>query len=299
MGRAKDEWMEAQERGWSAPDTYVCDDCVEDPFLKESIRSMASVGNCDYCRRYASHAIAAEAAGVVEIIYNAVHTYYGEPARAGVPYDGGFIVTPIDIDEVLGELGFDGHPDFVEAVVDAEANGDGFVPVADGHWAGSHPHELLSGAWSIFTDAIKHTTRFHFANRPRSTWSSPYEMDVADVLPTIAERLRPQMRLLPATSAVYRARIRRRNETWQPTANEMGAPPKTKASAGRMNPAGIPYLYTAFDEATARGEIGISGRTSKTVFTAKFVLTKPLWVVDLTALPPVPSLFDVENKKSA
>ena len=64
-----------------------------------------------------------------------------------------------------------------------------------------------------------------------------------------------------------------------------------------MNPGGIPYLYAAFDKTTAWREVGIMRRTSKTVFTATFALTRPLWVMDLTALPPVPSLFDVANKE--
>ena len=234
---------------------------------------------------------------VIEAVYDTVHTYYGEPTNAGVPYDGGFIVTPINIVDVLGELGFDGHPDFLQAVIDAEANGNDFVPVADGYWAGSHPHEVLSSAWRSFSEAIKHETRFHFANTPRSGVASPYEIDVADVLPAIVERLRPQMRALPVGTDVYRARVRRRGEMWQPTADQMGAPPRSKVAAGRMNPVGIPYLYTAFDNTTARREVGVMGRTSRTVFTATFALTRPLWVIDLTALPPLPSLFDIANKE--
>lgn len=78
----------------------------------------------------------------------------------------------------------------------------------------------------------------------------------------------------------------------------MGPPPKEKASAGRMNPAGIPYLYAAFDKTTARREIGVNGRTTKTVFTATFALTEPLWVMDLSTLPPLPSVFDIANKEA-
>jgi RES domain-containing protein len=297
MGLAKAEWIEAQECGWSAPDTHVCADCVEDSHLKYLVRKMASAYTCDYCGRHAAQAIAAEASVVIEAVYDTVHTYYGEPTDAGVPYDGGFIVPAIGIVDVLGELGFDGHPDFLQAVIDAEANGNDFVPVADGHWAGSHPHEVLSSAWHLFSEAIKHETRFHFANTARSSVASPYEIDVADVLPAIAERLRPQMRALPVGTAVYRARVRRRGEKWQPTADQMGPPPKSKASAGRMNPAGIPYLYTAFDNTTAWREVGIIRRTSRTVFTATFALTRPIWVMDLTAFPPVPSLFDLANKE--
>jgi hypothetical protein len=29
----------------------------------------------------------------MKAVYDAVYTYYGEPADAGVPYDGGFIVS--------------------------------------------------------------------------------------------------------------------------------------------------------------------------------------------------------------
>lgn len=65
-----------------------------------------------------------------------------------------------------------------------------------------------------------------------------------------------------------------------------------------MNPTGILYLYTAFDKPTARREIGIIGRTSRTVFAATFTLSKPLEVIDLTQLPPAPPLFDVANKEA-
>lgn len=296
MGLVKSEWMEAQERGWSAPDTFVCADCVEDPHLKHLIEGAVCAGTCDYCGRSGVVDIAAEALVVIEAVYDTVHTYYCEPASGGVPYDGGFIIGPIDIQEVLENLGFDGHSDFVQTVIDAEVNGDCFVPAVDGHWAGSHPHEVLSSAWRSFVHTVKHEARFHFANPPLSHLISPYEINVADVLPAIAARLRPLIRTLSRGTEVYRTRVRRRGQTWTPTADEMGSPPKETASAGRMNPAGIPYLYTAFDKQTARREVGLTGRTSHTVFTATFELAEPLEVIDLTLLPSVPSLFDVVNK---
>jgi hypothetical protein len=298
MGLVKTEWIEAQERGWSAPDTCVCADCIEDSSLKDLVRKEASANTCDYCGRHDAVAIAAEAELVMQAVYHAVDAYYSEPTQAGVPYDYGFIVPPIDIAEVLFDLGFDGHPDFIQAVIDAEANCNSFVPAVNGDWIGCHPHEVLSGAWDLFSYTIKHETRFHFANTPRSAATSPYEVDIANVLPAIVERLRSQIRMLPIGTEVYRARVRRAGETWQPSADMMGPPPKEKAPAGRMNPAGIPYLYTAFDKTTARREVGIEVDIMETVFAATFALTRPLWIMDLTALPPVPSLFDVANKES-
>lgn len=144
MGLVKSEWMEARERGWSAPETFVCANCVDDPHLKDLINDAVSADTCNYCGRSDVVDIAAESLVVMEAVYDTIHTYYCEPASGGVPYDGDFVVEPIDVQEVLYNLGFEAHADFVEAVVDAEVNGDSFVPAADGHWAGSHPHEVLS-----------------------------------------------------------------------------------------------------------------------------------------------------------
>ena len=47
MGLAKTAWMDAQERGWSAPDTYVCADCVDEGYLKGLIPDNVSSKICD------------------------------------------------------------------------------------------------------------------------------------------------------------------------------------------------------------------------------------------------------------
>ncbi len=296
MGLVKSEWIEVQERGWSAPDTFVCADCVEDPYLKQLINSAACSTACSYCGRSSDVDIAAESEVVIGTVYETIGTYYVEPASGGVPISGGFVVPTIDVQEVLMQVGFDGHQDFVEAVIDAEVNGNSFVPAANGHWAGIHPHEVLSSGWNLFAHAVKHETRFHFTNAPRSQSSSPYEIEIADVLPAVAESLRPLIRTLPAETEVYRSRFRQHGQMWEPDANQLGPPPKEIASAGRMNPAGIPYFYTATDLATARHEIGVTDRNDGTVFTAIFKLQESVHVIDLTLLPPVPSIFDLANK---
>ena len=296
MGGAKTEWMEAQERGWSAPSTYVCPRCVEDRYLKQLIRDAVTANTCNYCGRGAATAIATEAGVVIKAVYGTVRAYYCEPSSGGVPYDGGYIIDSIGIRDVLENLGFDGHRKFVDAVIDAEVNDDHFVSAADGYWAGSHAHQVLSSAWQQFCHTVKYETRFHFANLPPSQGVSTQDIEVSQTLPEVTEQLRPLIRTLPAGMQIYRARVRRRQESWTPTDIEMGPPPPEMTSAGRMNPAGIPYLYTAFDQETARREVGIKGRSRLTVFTATFELKRPLTVVDLTQTPPIPSLFDVDNK---
>lgn len=296
MGQVKDAYLEAQERGWDAPDTFACARCVEDEYLKSLLAATAARRRCDYCGRRSAKPIAAPTQVLVAAIFDAVHRYYCEPAAGGVPYDKGYLVEAMPFSDVLEALGFEAQPELYDAVIGSEVNGDYFVPAADGYWAGSHDHNVWSSGWSQFAHTVKHETRFHFAHVPASPVDSPFELDVRRALPTIAERLRLLIRAVPAGTRVYRARIRKRRQTWLPDASQMGAPPPDKAGAGRMNPAGIPYLYASFEAATARREIGVVGRTSHTVFTAEFALDAPLTVIDLAQLPDVPSLFDVDHK---
>jgi len=101
---------------------------------------------------------------------------------------------------------------------------------------------------------------------------------------------------IPKSTIVYRCRRRKRNDLWSPTAEELGAPDPGKARAGRMNPAGIPYLYTAFDAETVLHEVGAHKRTTDTILIARFTLNTDVDVVDLTTLPPEPSIFDLDRK---
>jgi hypothetical protein len=70
------------------------------------------------------------------------------------------------------------------------------------------------------------------------------------------ERLRQLLDLLLATALPrkwFRARARTDDEIF--TIDKMGAPPKRRASHGRANPAGIPYLYLGSKPETAAAEI--------------------------------------------
>ncbi len=53
MGLVKAEWIEAQERGWSALDTHVCAACVEDSYLKGAAREEACGNACEQHLVYA------------------------------------------------------------------------------------------------------------------------------------------------------------------------------------------------------------------------------------------------------
>lgn len=75
----------------------------------------------------------------------------------------------------------------------------------------------------------------------------------------------------------YRARIQTGGNNYPPA--EMGAPPKTKASHGRANPAGIPYLYLGSQINTAVSEV--RPHTGEAACVAKFSIPDNLSLIDL------------------
>jgi hypothetical protein len=87
MGRAKQDWIEAQERGWSAPDTFVCEQCVADDFLANVVSENASENKCSYCDKASDVPIAAPLEEIMEHVASAFFQHYAEPTAAGLPRD--------------------------------------------------------------------------------------------------------------------------------------------------------------------------------------------------------------------
>jgi RES domain-containing protein len=121
------------------------------------------------------------------------------------------------------------------------------------------------------------------------------EIEVADMLEVLAEELTPLIRVIDAGTRVFRARHLTDAEIAVMDAGMMGAAPKEYASAGRMNPAGIPYFYASYDPQTALLEIGVPG-DGRIPTAAAFILNRPLRVIDLTQLPSEPSIFAIDLK---
>ena len=100
------------------------------------------------------------------------------------------------------------------------------------------------------------------------------------------------VKTLPAGTELIRARRHKPTEHFD-TMADLGTPPKRKASTNRMSPSGIAMFYGAFDAKTAIAEVCSDPTDDALMVTsAPFVLRKPMRVIDLTAVPPVPSVFD-------
>ena len=294
MGRAKQEWMDDQERGWTAPDTFVCDECIEDEFLKDVVRKNAVEVECSYCQRVNDVAIAAPAEAVIEAVDAAIRLFYASPDHAGVPWDGGYIVDSIGTNEVLDSLPLGCSDAFLQDVVDAYHD-DAWVSAADGHWLSDRESTVLDYAWQGFVRSVKHITRFHFAQAAPDPSSGPRDLTTAELLPSLGRIVSELglVRTIEAGLKVYRTRLLPAEPGWEPNAGTMGAPPADSARAGRMNPAGISYFYCAFKRSTAIAEI--LPTPPLRLVAAEFEVVRPVRVLNFCDMPPPPSVFDVDK----
>ncbi len=191
-------------------------------------------------------------------------------------------------------LPFNCNDDLFEAVA-GSINNDAWVRSADGDWAGSHRDQILTDSWHSFCHLIKHRTRFHFHQSNDDNAMGPYDISPADMLRTLGDVILQMglIRTLASGTSLFRGRLRGAGATWQPNEANLGAPPADRASAGRMNPAGIAYLYTSLDSRTATEETGPAA--SDEIWGATYETSRPLKIVDFTSLPPPPSIFDLNR----
>lgn len=293
MGRAKAEMMEADARGWWALDTHVCSDCVEDGHLKSLIEDNCEATACDYCGRESDEPIAAPTSVIQEAIASAVFYYFNDPTDAGVPWDEGApVIEPTYTADVLWFVDLECQDDLFKDIERSFTN-SAWVRAAGGHWTSSHPHEDLSYSWDKFVQVVKHETRYFFGGQKAAERG---EFPPAQLLRRIGKLVEESalVSTLPAGMTLYRVRERKHNDKWEVNAQELGPPPPDKASAGRMNPAGISYFYLAEELETAFAEV-LSGPPCETSY-AKFKLRQDLKVIDLCEFE-VPSVFDENNRE--
>jgi RES domain-containing protein len=293
MGRAKQEWMEAQERGWNAPDKYVCKACVEDFYLKHLIDSNIGVNSCDYCGETVP---AAPVECLMKSISHGLHNEFNDFESAGCPYDSEMPeIATYSTEDALVSIPLECHETLLEDI-EGSFHNEQWVKAPGGWWAGSHTHDDLRWSWEGFAHTVKYQTRFHFGNLHGTRNNDPGEVPVADFLPMIGRLVERHklLQVLPAKTKVYRVRLRESGAPWVLNAEQLGTPQPAKTQAGRMNPAGIPYLYTAFNPGTAVAET--VSRPPQSVALASFVSMEDITILDLTKLPTVPSPFDLEKR---
>jgi RES domain-containing protein len=298
MGLVKAAWLEAEERGWDAPDKVVCDRCLEDEYLRQLIVENADHKRCDYCGRRSKKAIAAPVEVLMAPIAHALYSHFADPASAGLPRDDGEWVGGEAITytlDALDSLPLNGHEDLVDDVAGGFSN-DAWYPCANGYWLDDPKHVELGYAWEGFVHAVKTKTRYFFQQPAPvdSEFDHQRPLSPLELLKWIGDAASDLglVNSMAAGTAVFRVRLCGAGVEFA-SLEELGPPPTGLAGAGRMNPPGISYLYTALDFQTALAEVLPWPPCRAAV--ASLRLRTEVRVLDLTALPDIPSIFDEDR----
>lgn len=161
--------------------------------------------------------------------------------------------------------------------------------------------EALTYGWTQFTEHVRHESRYVFmvAVTQTETWDDPLAIPPGRMLDEIG-RILNTIDLsvwVPAGSRVWRARSHP-NETTLTSASDLGSPPIEYTVSTRMAGAGISMFYGASDETTAIEEVKahLKDGDQRAITCGQFVTARDMWLLDLTRLPDVPSIFDERRR---
>jgi hypothetical protein len=291
----QDDW-DYDLYGWANVNKLVCTRCVQDNFLQRLVRKHRGQLDCSYCGSRSTRLATASVNVLMSTIAARFRQCFSDEVHAGCPNDrdAADSIQHITTFDALQSLAIEISEDVLQDVAKAFEN-QLWVDAADGQWLSLHEHEELTCSWGKFTHKVKHEQRFFFHHvdklEKRRSVFPPSEM-----LREISKLVVKHKLMRKIESGVELFRVRFRNgENWPLTEKELSAPPANKARAGRMNPAGISYMYAAFDAETAVAET-ISVRPTLHVMSRWKTLRK-LVVLDLSRLPALPSQFDETKRR--
>jgi len=293
MGYFSDKDLEE----WEIPniqerDTAVCDTCVVDDALAELVNANLEFHECSYCGKSSTKPCAASFNLVMQRIYEAITTTYVDAQDIDLPWvEGGWITEEIYAHDIVMEFNPDWDDKFTEDVINSLDPSVYWTKHSHGDWAISDPSDTLSYGWEGFKNQVLTKTRYLFLNEPvdETEIGRPDYLPMGRMLDALGNLVRDHSLLstLDSGTSLYRVRACSGNKHWK-TFEELGLPPMGAASAGRMNPPGIPYFYVTLDSDTAISEV-INKPTKYSL--ARFQTKKHLRLVNFVDLPDIPSVF--------
>lgn len=268
----------------------LCWECVSDEVLRQWLREEGHVGVCTFCgkRRITCplHQVAGKIDGVIREFYRpaAMRAHVVEDSDNPQYWQDGETASDI-IQEIAGIEAEVANE--IDACLSAAASRD--VRDGDDPYYGGDPPEHIDAyagefmdTWFLFEERLKHQVQFFDDTGKRLL------DDLFGDLPSLAggEAI---VIINPGDefSAIFRARVANGGldtaSFLREPARNLGPPLPLLATAGRMNPSGIPVFYGAFSENVAVAEV--RPPVGATVAVATFSLLRTIRVLDLTFFP--------------
>ena len=300
MGLAKRLLHEQLERGYTPPDDrFVCQACLTDQFLAETVREASEDVSCNYC----DSTRAAHISVLIDEIMEAIRENFDDPADE-LPYDsreGGWQGTVYDNDEIFDQL--DHWTDRHDLVTDVAAALSGREWCRKDYF-GLDKFEVLNFGWERFKQQVIHRTRYLFTTaRTDSQYDDRGSIKPARMLKRLGQLFVEygMFRTISAGTEFVRARVTNRSNR-PSTAKELGTPDEKSARfSNRMSPAGVPMFYAALSKNTAIAEAfdSTSGNLNEyAISLATFRTSRSLVLLDFVELPSRPSCFDREKRNT-
>ena len=296
MGRAKEWMMEQDAQGFISKGTRVCQDCIEDEFLRRLIKEEGDDSNreCSYCGQVPENRVTLSFDAFMRHVLNGIESEWGEPNDEGVGWEGGWVGNVIDSYDIINDevdIGF----------CNENLRDDVLYSISDRQWCQRNFYELplykaLAAGWDEFSKVVKYESRYVFQSRDdvRSKWRGNEEIRPSEFLDALGSIISQcgLYRALEPGAVLYRLRLHSKDISVK-KASDLGAPPpKAAIFSNRMSAAGISAFYGAFDKDTAIAETTYAGCEGQMATMGKFEVLHKLNVVDLTKIPAIPSIFE-------
>lgn len=270
---------------------FVCVECFDDPGIKEFITRHSSKGNCSFCGTAGREEFVADFDDVAEHIKNCLFREY-DLAINQLGYDGeegDYVGRKWDTEDLLYDLELALPNDSDARLFDMIVEFLGDEPWCEYDAYSLNDDESARYSWKTFSDTVMYERHYFFSDYNR--YPDDRETDSpGEVLRKIFNYAKGAdlFKDLPDGTPLYRARRQSEDSCFQ-TARELGPPPKDKATqTNRMSPPGIVMFYAGDEIDTALMETAQGpGKFS----VGKFETLRTIKVLDLTSIPPIPSLF--------
>lgn len=277
-------------------DDAMCLEHIVDFHLHRRLTAFAGSGHCAVCPQVGlkPSGPVVNLGDVARVVEDAVHRSYD---HEGAVIDGEQFQVPLDNQSVVTSV--------LVGTIERTAFDTVSAMVAElfqqhEDWFEPYDMDAVAGIqfeWDDFEKNVKHVTRLLSAPNGGDSRTPPEQnYEFVKSLLVLTEERAGLILTLEEGVELYRARIARdaralEGEVRESPAAKLGPAPSDRASAGRMNAQGVPMLYVAGDEETACAEVASHSPYNEAVVGA-FVLQQPLRILDLTQVPPPPSIFD-------
>ena len=296
--------------GQEFSNNHICYKCIEDPFLKQEIKSNGEKIKCTYCMR---NAVGYPFAKFADRISEAFLThferssdqpndyeYYKQFADKESSYywarEGEEVVDMLQ--ELIGlteKIAIDVATYLHDENYDLEAAKMGEESEFDSealYESKGFSDEKWQREWENFEDILKSQSRYF--NEEVSDYLSRIFKSIEDVqtydkspLITVSGPGQPILHLFRAR--VFQSHDRLMESLSYPD-RQLGPPPSEFATAGRMNARGIPVFYGATDEKVALAEV--RPPVGSNVVVAKFDIIREVRLLNLPAFSKIKSHFE-------